>query len=751
MSAHAHTGSEQLRGRGRQASVPPLLAAYRRFFTDRPETSKLLRFLTFGAAAWATVAQWYVAGPVWTLGAIPALVAAHAVSYYNLRRRVPVLSVVIAVVIVVSGVMMRFQLVEAVRGDRTPVAIFLIISSVAAAFDARTRASLYTQLIFASLVMFFAAELAFGNSFAVFLGGYLAIILAFFGAAQAADQKEDASVAGFPSRAGRPVYWASTGVAALVASGVAFLLLPWDTTQAPQAAQAMILPFNGQDASNEPGITPDQARVVMAQGAAGTSINGGRGATGVEAPGMTLPRGEDPGVAGGDGDGAPGAQSDVVAFVRSPVASYWRGDTLDTYVPVDGGSGRWITTFNQQQRLTPTVFSGQADSTDDTRYVQTYFLQQDIGQPLTGYSPVAWALPWDQGDKRGLEAGETYQVVSETPMFTADDLRIDRAGALRHEYGQLPRDSDYLWALTAAVTQGAETDFDRAAAIAAYLHGLEYDTASESPLVSSAALKKFLAGEEPGSAIDFATAAALMSRASGLDSRVVTGYLPGKYNPYSGATTVMERDAHAWAEVYFKDAGWVPFDASSRPELPAPQPASKPPPGGFGYVLEHRVGDSLANAASKTPGGLKAAFSFLMSHWQYAAAALGAMPVAGAVVWWLTRRRKVRVRRTGYAYSLLDGRDRRMVIEAFDAVEQSLAARGFRRRLSNESFSQYAVAVARAGHTGDIGLKPLAELAARAAYSERPLGESAGADASVKARELRDRARRRQWPERQAA
>ena len=68
-----------------------------------------------------------------------------------------------------------------------------------------------------------------------------------------------------------------------------------------------------------------------------------------------------------------------------------------------------------------------------------------------------------------------------------------------------------------------EEDFDQASANTSYLQKLDYDTEAESPLTPSTDLKRFVIGELPGSAIDFASALTLMARSAGLQSRVATG------------------------------------------------------------------------------------------------------------------------------------------------------------------------------------------------------------------------------------
>ena len=64
--------------------------------------------------------------------------------------------------------------------------------------------------------------------------------------------------------------------------------------------------------------------------------------------------------------------------------------------------------------------------------------------------------------------------------------------------------------------------------------------------------------------MDFATATVLLARASGIPARLVTGYLPGQFDPLFGTYMVRESDQHAWAEIFLGGTGWVPFDSAPR-------------------------------------------------------------------------------------------------------------------------------------------------------------------------------------------
>ncbi|MCL2697141.1 MAG: transglutaminase-like domain-containing protein [Oscillospiraceae bacterium] len=77
-------------------------------------------------------------------------------------------------------------------------------------------------------------------------------------------------------------------------------------------------------------------------------------------------------------------------------------------------------------------------------------------------------------------------------------------------------------------------------------------------------LGNFLFETQSGHCALYATAMTLMLRELGIPARYVTGFVAGGINavPHGGRYlhTILERDLHAWVEVYFEGVGWIPFD-----------------------------------------------------------------------------------------------------------------------------------------------------------------------------------------------
>jgi hypothetical protein len=53
---------------------------------------------------------------------------------------------------------------------------------------------------------------------------------------------------------------------------------------------------------------------------------------------------------------------------------------------------------------------------------------------------------------------------------------------------------------------------------------------------------------------------AILLRAAGVPTRIVSGFLMGEYNPVGDVYIIRQSDAHAWVEVYLPGVGWTEFD-----------------------------------------------------------------------------------------------------------------------------------------------------------------------------------------------
>jgi len=121
-----------------------------------------------------------------------------------------------------------------------------------------------------------------------------------------------------------------------------------------------------------------------------------------------------------------------------------------------------------------------------------------------------------------------------------------------------------LEGIVAEVTADASTPYDKVVALRDYIeHECVYS--ARAPAISSRedAAAYFVTRSRTGACDLFATSLAVMCRIAGVPARVATGFITGAWQQDKQAFVPLQRDAHAWAEVYFPGLGWIPFDAAA--------------------------------------------------------------------------------------------------------------------------------------------------------------------------------------------
>jgi transglutaminase-like putative cysteine protease len=129
--------------------------------------------------------------------------------------------------------------------------------------------------------------------------------------------------------------------------------------------------------------------------------------------------------------------------------------------------------------------------------------------------------------------------------------------------------------LAQELTKDIEIPYEKAIAIRDYLRTLEYELDIEAPLDGTDGVDYFLFELKKGYCQYFASAMAVLLRASGVPCRMVAGYGPGalmeQYSPddMMGLGTAIWREwqdalavrnDHSWTEVFFPGYGWIPFE-----------------------------------------------------------------------------------------------------------------------------------------------------------------------------------------------
>ena len=128
--------------------------------------------------------------------------------------------------------------------------------------------------------------------------------------------------------------------------------------------------------------------------------------------------------------------------------------------------------------------------------------------------------------------------------------------------------SPKVYDLANQVAAHGKNDFERAQLIKAEIERRAiYDLEAPAAPEGREPVEYFLFGGRRGYCDLFASSMVLMARSVGIPARYVTGYFPFTDNrDESGRFIVREADRHAWAELFFKDGGWVVFDATEGAE-----------------------------------------------------------------------------------------------------------------------------------------------------------------------------------------
>lgn len=262
-------------------------------------------------------------------------------------------------------------------------------------------------------------------------------------------------------------------------------------------------------------------------------------------------------------------QSRTVVFtVESPRAAYWRLMALDqfdgeqwtadgSFRPVDGAFGIAVSAAEERTARQQISIKGLQTDYLPAAYAAISVDAEDGGAKWDDRSSTLFV---DTPARNGFD----YEVVSILPEFSADQLRAaDGAppSTVEDRYLQLPELDPSVAELTAEVTAGATTRYDRALALQTWFR-TEFaysvdvpDGAGEDRLV------QFLFEDRAGYCEQFAAAFAAMARQVGIPSRVAVGFTEGDQSRSRPEFfTVRGEDAHAWPELYFAGLGWVPFE-----------------------------------------------------------------------------------------------------------------------------------------------------------------------------------------------
>jgi len=446
---------------------------------------------------------------------------------------------------------------------------------------------------------------------------------------------------------------------------------------------------------------------------------------------------------------------DIVLKVRSDSYDLYRGIVFDHY----NGKG-WEISSDETVDVTtdePPIdldIPGTSVVQIHTE-IKSFFVQTDLPNIIfTSWKPRQLFFPAnrikvdDYGSLRSpfeLTEGTVYSVITEQPSYSGKTLRnYPRTGDLPagNEYTNLPGSEEMLDVarLSQEVTRDYSTRYDKVLAIEGYLkQNYSYDLDVPPQTKDEDAVAYFLFEEKRGYCEHFASAMVVMARNAGIPARVVTGYTGGTYNPFTGLWEIRQSDAHAWVEVFFGSAGWVPFDPTPGFDVPTSQNQKQSPwlAGKiFSYLEDVLGGGPVGNVLASVGGALKSIIAFTLSIPLKLLAGLAL--IIAAVVWGgrIVRERFLGEyrRRRQIMGSLGEDYSREEVLKEYLALALRLQKQGLVRR-HDETLREFARRVS--CYVGANEFMDLSVIVERLRYEEVVLPEKSTRIACELARHLK--------------
>jgi transglutaminase-like putative cysteine protease len=285
--------------------------------------------------------------------------------------------------------------------------------------------------------------------------------------------------------------------------------------------------------------------------------------------------------------------SDAVVFtVDASHPDFWRGETFDQY-----DKSSWSSSFNHDD-LTQVPSDGEhlvapppaivdEGATAGRDFRQTFHIE-------AGYTDVVFAAPTariietdkplaqepdgtlrvvgpssdassDSGSGFGKDA--VYTVTSRSLPVTEQELRAANGPEpvpIVAQYAQVPDTSPRVVELARLITRGTTNSYDAVKALESWLgDNTRYSLNAPLSPPDVDVVDDFLFRSRLGWCEQIASSLVVMARSVGIPARLVTGFVPGSRDALTGRFVVREKDAHAWAEIYFPGIGWQGFDPTA--------------------------------------------------------------------------------------------------------------------------------------------------------------------------------------------
>jgi protein-glutamine gamma-glutamyltransferase len=242
--------------------------------------------------------------------------------------------------------------------------------------------------------------------------------------------------------------------------------------------------------------------------------------------------------------------------IPPPKERYWRGPVL---TKTDGKKWTQASDLSYQKYLDKLVYSG-------SPYQYTLLME-----PQEKNWVFALDMPADY--PKPLERNANYQLITIDNLDKRSEFKLVSYPAYNTGYLTKTEFKDAL--------QMPGTPSEKIKQLVTQLHG--YDSAPDifinqllnhfrkedfhytltPPLMEDNPIETFLFETRFGFCSHYASAFVYLMRVANIPARVVTGYQGGEFNTVGNFLEIKQADAHAWAEVWLENRGWVRFDPTA--------------------------------------------------------------------------------------------------------------------------------------------------------------------------------------------
>ena len=239
-----------------------------------------------------------------------------------------------------------------------------------------------------------------------------------------------------------------------------------------------------------------------------------------------------------------------------PSQRYWRGPVLSY---TDGKKWTQATDLRFKQFLDKPVFTG-------SPYQYTLLMEpQNKNWVFALEMPADYALPLSQNANYQLLTSESPDKRTEYKITSY--LNYNTGFITRTEYKdatQLPNPPSAKIKQLVKQLHGFDSspdDFIRQ--LLTYFRQEDFHYTLTPPLMEENPIETFLFETRYGFCSHYAAAFVYLMRVANIPARVVTGYQGGEWNKVGNFLEIRQADAHAWAEVWLENKGWVRFDPTA--------------------------------------------------------------------------------------------------------------------------------------------------------------------------------------------